>query len=163
MRDDFSVWYAASYGRVHRAISLAVGDADLAEEATAEAFARALVHWRTVRNADRPDAWVYRVALNQARSVLRRRRLEQRWRARQQVVHQPPPEEPDSALWQAVSRLGPRARTAIALRYVADLPEAKVAEAMGITRGAVASTLHKARAKLGELLAEKGLDERTTP
>ena len=66
-------------------------------------------------------------------------------------------------MWQAVSRLGPRARTAIALRYVADLPEAKVAEAMGITRGAVASTLHKARARLGELLAEKGLDERTTP
>jgi RNA polymerase sigma-70 factor (ECF subfamily) len=142
---DFTQWYGVSYARIHRAVSLAVGDSGLAEEATAEAFARALVHWRTVQTKTRPDAWVYRVALNEVRSRLRRRRLEQRWIARQRAGHE----------------LAPRARTAIALRYIADLSEAEVAAAMGITRGAAAATLHKARARLSQLLAQAGLDERT--
>jgi len=158
---DFTQWYAVSYARVNRAVTLAVGDPGLAEEATAEAFARALVHWPKVRKAERPDGWVYRVALNEVRSRFRRRQLEQRWVARQQASHHLPPAEPETALWQAVAQLAPRARTAIALRYIADLPEAEVAAAMGITRGATAATLHKARARLTALLAAAGLDERT--
>jgi RNA polymerase sigma factor (sigma-70 family) len=158
---DFSEWYAASFARVRRAVALAVGDAGLSEEATAEAFARALLHWRSVSGMARPEAWVYRVALNQVRSRLRRNRLEERWLERQQVGHHPPPAEPQTALWAAVAQLAPRARTAIALRYVADLSEAEVADAMGITRGTAAATLHKARARLSDLLAAGGTDERT--
>jgi RNA polymerase sigma factor (sigma-70 family) len=159
--DDFGQWYAGSFARVRRAVTLAAGDAGLAEEATAEAFARALVHWRTVSGMSRPEAWVYRVALNHIRSRIRRLALEQRWLDRQRPGHYPPPDEPQTALWAAVAQLAPRARTAIALRYVADLTEAEVAEAMGITRGATAATLHKARARLTELLSAQGLDERT--
>jgi RNA polymerase sigma factor (sigma-70 family) len=158
---DFAQWYAGSYARINRAVTLAVGDPGLAEEATAEAFARALVHWRKVKDANRPDAWVYRVALNEVRSRFRRRRLEQRWLDRQQEGYARPPQEPETALWHAVAQLAPRARIAVALRYIADLPEAEVAEAMGITRGTAAATLHKARARLTELLTEAGLDERT--
>ncbi len=159
---DFAEWYAAGYARVRRAVTLAVGDAALAEEATAEAFARALLHWRSVRQAHRPEAWVYRVALNQVRSGFRRAQLERRWLARQTAVHQPPPDEPQTTLWAAVAQLPPRARTAVALRYIADLSEAEVADAMGISRGTAASTLHKARARLSETLTAQGLNERTT-
>jgi RNA polymerase sigma factor (sigma-70 family) len=160
-RDDFAQWYAASYARVQRAVSLAVGDVGVGEEATAEAYARALLHWRTVRNAHRPEAWVYRTALNYVRSRLRRAQLERRWLARQKIDSHPPP-EPPTALWAAVAQLAPRARTAVALRYIADLSEAEVAEAMGISRGAVAATLSKARTRLGELLAHQGQTERTS-
>ena len=66
---DFTQWYAASFARVRRAVTLAVGDAGLAEEATAEAFARALVHWRSVSRMSHPEAWVYRVASNWAMSM----------------------------------------------------------------------------------------------
>jgi RNA polymerase sigma-70 factor (ECF subfamily) len=152
--DDFSQWYAACMPRIVRALTLAVGDAGLAEEAAAEAFARALVHWRSVRH-DRRERWVFQVALNQVRSRFRRHRLEQRWAQRQQIVHQAPPADPDTALWTAVAQLPPRARTAVALRYVADLSEAEVAQAMGIARGTVAATLHKARHRLSQLLADQ--------
>jgi len=150
--DDFAAWYAVSFPRVRAAVSLAVGDPWLGEEATAEAYARALARWSSVRDARRPEAWVYTVALNHVRSRLRRARLERRYLARQRAGYHPPPPEPDTALWAAVAQLAPRARTAVALRYVADLSEAEVAEAMGISRGTVAATLHKARARLADLL-----------
>lgn len=157
--EDFAAWYGSTYPRVRRSLTLAVGDAELADEATAEAFARALERWQHVRGLGAPHAWVHTVGLNLVRSTLRRRRLERRWAARQQVVHEPPPPEPDGPLWRAVAALPERMRVAVALRYVADLTEQQVADAMGITRGAVASTLSHARARLAEHLST----ERTLP
>jgi RNA polymerase sigma-70 factor (ECF subfamily) len=160
----FDTWYVHAYPRVHTAVRLAVGEADLADEATAEAFARALLHWSKVRDAVSPQAWVYTVAMNQTRSVLRRRSIERRWLRRQAaepVADQQPPTEPDDALWQAVGQLPLRARTAVALRYVGDLSEAEVAEVMGIARGTVAATLNHARKRLAELLDDQPEEERT--
>lgn len=152
---EFADFYGAQYARVRRALSLSLGDADLADEATAEAFARALARWPEVRRAGSPSAWVYTVGLNLVRSTLRRRRLERRYLLTQRPVDSPAPAEPDPALWQAVASLPQRTRTAVALRYVADLPEAQIAEVMGVTRGTVASTLHDARARLATLLADR--------
>ncbi len=161
---DFDGWYVQAYPRVRAAVTLALGDADLAEDATAEAFAKALVHWSKVKAATSSHAWVYTVAMNQARSTLRRRGVERRWlrrQAAQPAVHQAPPVEPDDPLWRAVGQLPPRARTAVALRYVADLSEAEVADVMGIAKGTVAATLHQARKRLAELLADTNEEERT--
>jgi RNA polymerase sigma factor (sigma-70 family) len=163
-RAQFADWYGASAARVLAAVTLAVGDAGLAEEATAEAYVRAYAHWGKLRTSgNRPEAWVYTVAMNEIRTRFRRLRLERRYLDRQQPGAHPPPAEPQPALWAAVAQLSPRARTAVALRYVADLTEVEVAAAMGITRGAVASILHKARARLTELLVANGTIERTTP
>jgi RNA polymerase sigma factor (sigma-70 family) len=149
----FEAWYAREFPRVRATLALAVGDAGLAEEATAEAFARALVGWATVSRAHSPAAWVYTVALNQVRSTLRRLRLERRWLQRQRTEPIAPPAEPDDELWAAVAGLPQRARTAVALRYVADLSEAEVAAAMGVARGTVAATLHQARRRLAAELS----------
>jgi RNA polymerase sigma-70 factor (ECF subfamily) len=159
--EDFASWYEASFAEVRRAVVLAVGDADLADEAVAESFARALLHWSTVRRAASPRAWVYRVALNEVRSTLRRRTLERRYLRRQRTRTEPahaPPVEPDPALWQAVAALAPRARTAVVLRYVADLTEREVADVMGVATGTVSATLSQARRRLGELLGERTLE-----
>jgi RNA polymerase sigma factor (sigma-70 family) len=150
--DGFAEWYAREFPRVCAVLALAVGDARLAEEATAEAFVRALVRWRHVSRAASPSGWVYTVALNVVRSALRRRLLERQWLARQRIDPVPAPAEPDDELWRAVAELPERARTAVALRYIADLPEAEIAAAMGIARGTVAATLHQARARLAVLL-----------
>lgn len=149
----FDEWYAREFPRVRATLTLAVGDGGLAEEATAEAFARALARWPAVSRVDSPVGWVYTVALNQVRSTLRRLRLERRWAQRQPVLVEPPPAEPDDELWRAVAALPDRARLAVALRYVADLPEAEVAAAMGVARGTVAATLHQARKRLAAVLS----------
>lgn len=57
-------------------------------------------------------------------------------------------------VWDAVKALSARERTAIALRYVADLPMQDIATAMGIAPGTVGSTLHNARQHLAALLGD---------
>lgn len=152
---EFTRFYEHEAPRLVRSVTLVTGDAALAEEAIAEAFARAWARWPQVRAHDRPVAWIMRVALNESRSRFRRRAIERRL-AHQvvgpDVVHDP---DPSSArpLWDAVARLGKRERTLIALRYVADLSQAEIAALLGIPPGTVASGLNRARHQLEQSLA----------
>ena len=58
----FADFYRASYQRCLRAVIAGAGRPDLAEDLVAEAFTRALVSWRTVRDHPAPEAWVVRTA-----------------------------------------------------------------------------------------------------
>ncbi len=55
-------------------------------------------------------------------------------------------------MWELVRDLPERQRQAVVLRYLADLDERDIAEAMGVTRGTVSSTLFDARRRLAQLL-----------
>lgn len=145
------------------AVAVAAGDIDLAEEATAEAFARALERWDRVSQMDSPGGWVFTVARNRLRRSWRRRRTEVRVVAGRSPDRATEMEPFQSQVWDAVSRLPRRQREAVALRYIADLTEAQVAEAMGVAPGTVASTLHDARARLRPLLAGHHDDVRSEP
>jgi RNA polymerase sigma-70 factor (ECF subfamily) len=152
--------YQASCPRLVSSLTAVVGARDLAEELAAEAFARAYARWSTVAAMASRDGWVYRVAVNLATSRWRRLGHERRWVERQgnaASVHggadggaDP---DVDPRLWAALRRLGPRARTAVALRYVADPTQPQIAEIMGVSVGTVASTLHTARRALATALA----------
>lgn len=60
---DFEGWYAREHPKVLALMRVASGDFELAHEATAEAFARALERWDRVSAMERPGGWTYRVAL----------------------------------------------------------------------------------------------------
>jgi DNA-directed RNA polymerase specialized sigma24 family protein len=76
--EEFAAWYRTLWPPVLRAVTVTVGDRDLAEEAVAEAFARALARWPSPVEFDSPAAWLHRVAVNEARSRWRSNRLERR-------------------------------------------------------------------------------------
>jgi RNA polymerase sigma-70 factor (ECF subfamily) len=101
-----------------------------------------------------PGGWVYRVALNVLRRTLRRRSTEVRLLQRQAQAEGGAAPGPLPEVWQAVAQLPARQRTAVVLRFVADLPEADIALAMGVRRGTVSSTLALARRRLSELLQD---------
>ena len=65
MQGEFTTFYEAEAPRVIRSLTLACGEPGLAEDAVAEAFARAWSRWPQVRASDRPGAWVMRVALTE--------------------------------------------------------------------------------------------------
>jgi len=54
----------------------------------------------------------------------------------------------DSELWQAVRELPPRQRSAVALRFIADLPHRDIASAIGCSEEAARRSLHEGLAKL---------------
>jgi DNA-directed RNA polymerase specialized sigma24 family protein len=91
---DFADWYAREFPRLRSTLALVTGDVGVAEEATAEAFARALVHWPRLSRTGAPNGWVYTVALNQVRSGWRRLATERRWLARQRAGHVAPRRSP---------------------------------------------------------------------
>jgi RNA polymerase sigma factor (sigma-70 family) len=152
--DGFSEWYREHHRRVVAALTVVCGDAALGRDLADEAFVRALERWGHVRQMDNPVGWVHRVGVNLARSRARRSAVEQRVLPR--LVHAAPvaPPELQPEVWDAVRALPPRARAAVALRYVADLPERDVAAALGVRRGTVARILHDARRALADRLGE---------
>ncbi len=129
--------------------------ADAATDAVDEAFVRALAHWPRVQRMDAPAGWVFTVARNQLRRTKSRKVVEER--LVQRSAGPTSTAASDAAnweLWDAVGDLPDRERTAVALRYLADMTERQVAETMGIAPGTVAATLHAARKHLAERLAE---------
>jgi RNA polymerase sigma-70 factor (ECF subfamily) len=156
-KDDFEEHFRREYQQVLGSLILAIGDSDIAEDSAAEAFARAYEKWDRVRAMERPTGWIYTVAFNVARRRLRRRAVERRLLLKFHPRTELPPET-GLELWDLVRTLPPRERTAVVLRYAADLREADVAKAMGISPGAVAKTLNVARSRLG-----LALDESTNP
>lgn len=152
-RDEFTEFYAGSKDRCLRA-AIAYGMApDRAEEAVAEAFARAWSRWRSVRSMESPRAWVVRTAINADISWWRKRR-------RETAVPETPEQLPrddsdvDRDLLEAVRRLPPRQRQVVAMRYFLDLDAETTAHELGIARGTVSATLHQALKTLRLRLAD---------
>jgi RNA polymerase sigma-70 factor (ECF subfamily) len=146
----FEEFFVERYGEVVRSMRLVVGDPTRAEELTEEAFARAFRHWSRVSQLDRPVAWVYVVACNEARRGWRREQRTPRWFGRDQRVVEDATETVATELdvRTALTQLGDRQRAAVVLRYFADLPLAEIAAVMGCATGTVKATLHQALDRL---------------
>jgi RNA polymerase sigma factor (sigma-70 family) len=61
-------------------------------------------------------------------------------------------EERDESLWEAVGGLPARQRSAVVLRYVADLPHRDIAAAIGCSEEAARRSLHEGLAKLKKVV-----------
>jgi RNA polymerase sigma-70 factor (ECF subfamily) len=154
---SFEQWYRAAYPGMAESVMRVVGNRDLANEATDEAFARAFAQWIHVRTMQSPSGWTYRVAVNAARRQLRRSATEARLLLLEPPS--PPTPPPGGESWSLVAELPVRQRTAVVLRYVVGLTEARIAEAMGVTRSTVSSALASAHQSLGRLLAAPSEEE----
>ena len=146
---DFADFYRAERVGLVRGLALTLGDADLATEAVDEAMTRAYQRWRTVQAMGNPAGWVYRVALNWSRSVLRSRR-----RRRARAIHEReavdgavrPPVDP--AVRAALTALDVKHRSVVVCRYLLGFSEEETAAALDIPAGTVKSRLHRAAHQL---------------
>lgn len=155
---EFEAFYRDEYGAVVALVNVLSGSRWAAEDLAQEAFLRTYRDWNRVGRMDSPQAWVRRVAINLAHSRFRRLRSEAAARLRlsaQTTVLDPlPPEE--EAFWDEVRRLPRRQSRAIALRYVADLSVAEIADTMELAEGTVRALLHQGRTRLERQLTAKG-------
>jgi RNA polymerase sigma-70 factor (ECF subfamily) len=142
---DYVALYRTTGLALWRAIyAYSGGRRDVADDAVAEAFARAIQHDGTIR---RPESWLYRTAFRIAAAELRRTRPLVEL---QDPVHDDLSEVTD--LLAALRLLSPNQRAAVFLFYQADLPVRDVARLMGTSVAAVKVHLHRGRGRLRELL-----------
>lgn len=141
--------YQSSRDRIARALALAIGDPDLAAEATDEAMARAYERWPAVSRLDQPEGWIYRVAMNWSVSVLRRR---QRSQHRLFEPGASAPELPHPELQAALGELDVKHRSVVVCRHLLGWSVADTAKALKIREGTVKSRLHRAHRALEQRL-----------
>jgi RNA polymerase sigma-70 factor (ECF subfamily) len=147
---------ATEYRHVVGTVELVCGSLATAEDAVQEAMARAVERSRRGEPIDRLAAWVTTVALNLARSQVRRWSAERRARDRLG----PPRPAPDGpglsaeahAVREALARLPRRQREVTVLRYYAGLDVAEIAARLEISPGNVKALLFRARQTLAVVL-----------
>ena len=142
---------------VWRFLVTSVGRED-ADDCFQETFIAALRAYPSLRRRRREHnlrAWVLAIAHNKALDA-------HRARGRRAVpVAEPDPgagsaeQSParDEALWEAVAGLPRRQRSAVVLRFVADLPHREIAAAIGCSEDAARRSLHEGLTKLRKAVA----------
>ena len=131
-----------THARVLAMVARRFGDIDLAEDATQEAYARALVAWSSAGVPDSPEAWLKVTAKNVALDLLRReatllRKLPE-LTTQAQIAQQTPVlssvDDRLSLLFAcAHPALSAADQVALTLRYVAGISTADIAHALFIT------------------------------
>lgn len=155
---DFTQVYAAHHAEALRLAYLLCGNRHRAEDAVAEAFVK--VYRQMQRGGVRqPRAYLRRAVVNEINSRFRRLALERRQAAKRSGDDRGTRSAEETvadtdAVFAALRQLPPRQRTAVVLRYYADLAEKDIAQAMDVSIGTVKSTLarglERLRAQMGE-------------
>ena len=148
-------------GRVTSALAASFRDLDLAEEAFAEACARAAQRWGEQPPND-PAAWLYAIARRWALDRLRRRTTALAYRP-DDAEPQPTPEDQAMAMDDPMPderlrlifvcchpAVAPDARAALTLRTVCGLTTAQVAAAFLLPEPTLAQRLVRAKRKIAE-------------
>src|SRR5689334_17203075 len=134
--------YQVHYPALVRLAALLIPDLATAEDIVQDAFAAVHGRWHVQPDADAALAYLRWSVVHRSRSA-------------------PPPGEPaagtgepGSAIMSALRALSPRQREVVVLRYFADLPEAEIAAATGMSVAAVrdhaAQAMSSLQAGLGE-------------
>ena len=141
--------YANHYSRLVALLTAIAGSAAAAEESVQEAFVRALGLTGRRRVVDDPQAWLYRVAVNHARSRWRRLMTARRHEAEIALPEAGEAEDERyamrSVVREALARLPWQQREVLALYYIADMPIADIAARTDTPVGTVKARLARGR------------------
>lgn len=153
---SFASVFNAHHREAVRLAYLLCGDHHQAEDIVADAFTKVWKQWRR-GNVDNVRAYLRRAVVNETNSKLRRRYLERREAEKRsgddrgvRLIDDHAAEQ--DQVWQALSRLPERQRTAVVLRYYQDLSEADTAEVMDCSVGTVKSQTSRGLDRLRVLL-----------
>ena len=152
--------YGTHWHQLVRLATLLTRDSSVAEELVQDAFVALHRRWPSLDDPGAAHGYLRTAVVNNARSALRHRGVEERHR-------QPGPAEPagpeeravqateDARVMAALRGLSRRQQEVLVLRYYADLSEHDIATTLGMTRGAVKSHAHRGLAALRQALARQ--------
>ena len=156
MATDWATVYAETYSALVRFLHRKVWDLDRAQDLAQEVFVKALD-----TDPDNPRAWLFTVANNlardEARAAVRRKRhlvlikgeAEAKQESAPQVTEEAERREQVEVVRKALETLSEKDRTVLLL-WDAGFNYDEIAEQTGLSKGAVGTTLARARTRLVE-------------
>lgn len=151
--DDFDAFFQRHQQAVFGYLWRLTGEEQAAYDLSQETFLRAWQHFDTMRDYDRPGAWLIRVATNLALKHLRHRGVVGRVTAALGLGDTDAPAPGDHAAQVAegdlvrgvLLALAPRPRAVLVLHDVYGLSSLEIADTLGMTHAAVKMMLCRAR------------------
>jgi RNA polymerase sigma-70 factor (ECF subfamily) len=105
-----------------------------------------------------PRGYLYRAAVNQALTVVQARQRRERTQVDEDFADSVPArvsthaEDLHRRLYEAIAQLNRKAASILILRYLHDYSDREIAKLLGTSRGTIAVTLFRSRARLRKLL-----------
>lgn len=133
-----------------------------AEDAVQETFLKAFRALPAYQDDGHEKAWLYRIALNVCRDMLRSgwfRRVTRQVMPELLPDESAPPREEEIALSMAIHRLPDKSREVILLYYYQNFTVTEIAHMLGIRQPSVSDRLRRARAQLKAMLEGAWKDE----
>ncbi len=158
--DAFETLFRQHQAQVYRWVLRILRDPAAAEDLTVEAFWRAYRAHARFHAEGNWSAWVRRIATNASLDYLKRRRPETELPEDVKAVPSPDgavQEETRCKIRQALSELPPRLRIVAVLALVEEEPYGRIAEALGISEGAVKLRLFRGVRLLRKKLHRMGV------
>ena len=146
-QDRVEAAYRAVHARLWRSLLAFTGDAELASDAEAEAFAQVLRRGEAV---DDVEAWVWRSAFRIASGLLAARSTA----ASSGRDRSMPSIGSVAEFLGLLAGLSPQQRACVALRYVGDYTSPEIGELLGTSAGTVRVQLNRAHAALRASITE---------
>lgn len=149
VRDRFDADYNRFFSDLTR-LCRALGAGASAEDIAQDAILHAREHRYQLRDESKLEPWLRRIAARRTYEYLRR----QKRRDTEEAVVAFLPTDPSISIdvSAAIVRLPERERVAVVLVYALGYEQEEAAQVMNVTRGTVATLLHRARRHLAERL-----------
>jgi RNA polymerase sigma-70 factor (sigma-E family) len=145
---SFDDLYRDEYEPMVRLARGLVDAPETAEEIVQDSFAKVYERWNRL---EQPGGYLRTAVVNGARSELRKREVRRRIGLRPFIPSQP---EDRDYLLDALDQLSPRQKTALVLKFYADMTEKEIAQAMGVRPGTVKSATSRGLAELRKVVEQ---------
>jgi RNA polymerase sigma-70 factor (ECF subfamily) len=155
---EFEDLFQEHYARVYRTAYAVTGRVEDAEDAVQTVFLRLLQRDKPRDFLKHPRSYLYRAVVNVSLKILEARRHRARTEASEELAASVPArassraEELHRNLYEAIARLKPKAASILLFRYLHNCSDAEIATLLGTSRGVIAVTLYRSRARLKKLL-----------
>ena len=159
---EFERFFREHYRLVYRTAYSVTARAEDAEDIVQTVFLKLLCRESPMDVGRNPRGYLYRAALNLALDIIRRRRRHILVRdntffeSATTAVQAREIDDLDSRLWKAIAELRPSSAHILILRYVHDHSLAEIAQMLGSTRGTIAVSLFRSRARLKTIIRAHG-------
>jgi RNA polymerase sigma factor (sigma-70 family) len=155
---EFADLFEAHYVLVFRTAYGVTGRVEDAEDVVQTVFLRLLQRERPPDFLKNPKGYLYRAAVNLSLTIVQRRQRRAVAEASEELAVSVPArassraEEVHRQLYDAIAQLKPKAASILILRYLHNYSDAEIAALLGTSRGVIAVTLYRSRARLKQLL-----------